>query len=64
MATVVLDNGGYTGKVGYSTDDRPRIMPNCVMKAKNIRTRIFVGDQLDECKDPTGLFYLLGFQKG
>ncbi len=33
------------------------------MKAKNVRTRIFVGDQVDDCKDLSGLYYLLAFQK-
>lgn len=40
-----------------------RIIPNCVMKAKNVRTRIFIGDQIDECKDLSSLYYLLPFQK-
>ncbi|WAR08907.1 ARP6-like protein, partial [Mya arenaria] len=31
--------------------------------AKNVRTRIFIGDQIDECKDLSGLYYLLPFQK-
>ena len=33
------------------------------MKAKNVRTRIFIGDQIDECKDLSSLYYLLPFQK-
>ena len=40
-----------------------RVAPNCVTKAKNVRTRIFIGDQIDECKDLSGLYYLLPFQK-
>lgn len=40
-----------------------RIVPNCVTKAKNVRTRIFIGDQIDDCKDLSGLYYLLPFQK-
>ena len=28
-----------------------------------MRTRIFVGDQIDDCKDLSGLYYLLPFQK-
>nr|XP_022293675.1 actin-related protein 6-like [Crassostrea virginica] len=64
MATVVLDNGAGTAKVGYATDKEPRIVPNCVTKAKNVRTRIFIGDQIDDCKDLSGLYYLLPFQKG
>uniref|UniRef100_A0A8W8MKS3 Actin-related protein 6 n=2 Tax=Magallana gigas TaxID=29159 RepID=A0A8W8MKS3_MAGGI len=64
MATVVLDNGAGAAKVGYATDKEPRIVPNCVTKAKNVRTRIFIGDQIDDCKDLSGLYYLLPFQKG
>ncbi|XP_060072850.1 actin-related protein 6-like isoform X1 [Ylistrum balloti] len=64
MAVIVLDNGGGFAKVGYSTDKEPRVLPNCVTKAKNVRTRIFIGDQIEECKDLSGLYYLLAFQKG
>ncbi|XP_041352519.1 actin-related protein 6-like isoform X2 [Gigantopelta aegis] len=64
MAVLVLDNGGASMKVGYSADKEPRIVPNCVTKAKNVRTRIFIGDQIDECKDLSGLYYMLPFQKG
>ncbi|BFZ09744.1 hypothetical protein BsWGS_12783 [Bradybaena similaris] len=64
MATLVLDNGAGTAKIGFSTDSEPKIIPNCVTKAKNVRTRIFIGDQIDECKDLSSLYYLLPFQKG
>ncbi|KAI8752843.1 actin-related protein 6-like isoform X1 [Biomphalaria glabrata] len=64
MATLILDNGAGTAKVGFSTDSEPKIIPNCVTKAKNVRTRIFIGDQIEECKDLSSLYYLLPFQKG
>ncbi|KAK2186743.1 hypothetical protein NP493_190g02000 [Ridgeia piscesae] len=64
MATVVLDNGAYTAKVGFCADAEPRLIPNCVIKAKTVRNRVFIGDQVDDCKDLSGLFYLLAFQKG
>uniref|UniRef100_A0A0B7ADF2 Actin-related protein 6 n=1 Tax=Arion vulgaris TaxID=1028688 RepID=A0A0B7ADF2_9EUPU len=64
MTTLVLDNGAGTAKVGFSTDSEPKIIPNCVTKAKNVRTRIFIGDQIDECKDLSSMYYLLPFQKG
>lgn len=41
-----------------------RIIPNCIMKAKSERRRPFIGDQIDECRDASGLFYILCFQKG
>ncbi|GAB6018585.1 Actin- protein 6 [Chamberlinius hualienensis] len=61
---VVLDNGGYTAKVGYATQSEARIIPNCITKAKSERRRQFIGDQIDDCKDVSGLFYILPFQKG
>jgi actin-related protein 6 len=33
------------------------------MKAKSERRRPFVGDQLEDCRDASGLFYILPFQK-
>ncbi|XP_078662939.1 actin-related protein 6-like [Branchiostoma floridae x Branchiostoma belcheri] len=65
MAPVlVLDNGAYTAKVGFSTEKEPRLIPNCVMKSKSERRKNFVGNQIEECKDLSGLFYVLPFQKG
>ncbi|CAH0404325.1 unnamed protein product [Chilo suppressalis] len=59
----ILDNGAYTAKVGLSTK-LPKVVPNCIMKAKSERRRPFVGSQIDECRDASGLFYILPFQKG
>lgn len=59
----ILDNGAYTAKAGFSNDS-PTIIPNCIMKAKSERRRPFVGNQIDECRDASGLFYMLPFQKG
>lgn len=41
-----------------------RIVPNCIMKAKSERRRPFIGDQIEECRDASGLFYILCFQRG
>ena len=38
-------------------------MPNAVMKAKSERRRPFIGDQVDECRDVSGLYYILPVQK-
>ncbi|KAG6447249.1 actin-related protein 6 [Manduca sexta] len=59
----ILDNGAYTAKVGFSTME-PKVVPNCIMKAKSERRRPFIGSQIDECRDASGLFYILPFQKG
>ncbi|KAL1456991.1 hypothetical protein WDU94_001671 [Cyamophila willieti] len=60
----ILDNGAYSAKVGLSSFKIPKIVPNCIMKAKSERRRPFIGDQVDECRDASGLFYILPFQKG
>ncbi|XP_071453568.1 actin-related protein 6 [Hetaerina americana] len=62
--TLILDNGAYTAKVGFSNATEPRVIPNCIMKAKSERRRPFIGDQISECRDASGLFYILPFQKG
>ncbi|CAK9828765.1 Actin-related protein 6 [Anthophora retusa] len=62
-STFVLDNGAYTTKVGLASDN-PKLVPNCIMKAKSERRRPFVGNQIEECRDASGLFYILPFQKG
>lgn len=62
--TLVLDNGGYSLKAGFSSQSNPRVIPNCIMKAKSEKRRAFIGDQIDDCRDLSSLFYLLPFQKG
>lgn len=59
----VLDNGAYTAKAGH-TSQEPKIIPNCIMKAKSERRRPFIGSQIDDCRDASGLYYILPFQKG
>lgn len=38
-------------------------MPNAIMKAKSERRRPFIADQIEDCRDASGLFYILPFQK-
>lgn len=61
---VVLDNGAYTAKLGLASHEDPQITLNCIMKAKAERRRAFIGNQIEECRDASGLFYILCFQKG
>ncbi|XP_070162125.1 actin-related protein 6 [Polyergus mexicanus] len=62
-STFILDNGAYTAKAGLS-NETPKLIPNCIMKAKSERRRPFIGNQIEECRDASGLFYMLPFQKG
>lgn len=59
----ILDNGGYSAKVGFSNMEA-KVVPNCIMKAKSERRRPFIGSQIDDCRDASGLFYILPFQRG
>ena len=63
-SVIIADIGGYSIKYGWCEDDVPRMMGNCICKAKSERRRLFIGDQLDDCKDCSGLFYILPFNKG
>lgn len=63
MATLILDNGAYTAKIGYS-QEKVSVIPNCQFRSKTSRMKTFTANQLDEIKDPSGLFYILPFQKG
>ncbi|XP_031627503.1 actin-related protein 6 [Contarinia nasturtii] len=60
----IIDNGAYSIKIGTSVENDPKIIPNCIMKAKSERRRPFIGDQIEECRDASGLFYILCFQRG
>nr|ACO15496.1 Actin-related protein 6 [Caligus clemensi] len=62
--TFVLDNGGYYLKAGFSNQASPRLVPNCITKAKSEKRKPFIGDQIEECRDLSSLFYCLPFQKG
>lgn len=60
----ILDQGAFTLKAGWSSDDEPKLVPNCVTKVKSERRRLFIGDQVEECKDYSGLYYILPSFKG
>lgn len=60
----VMDNGAATIKSGFTTQDAPQVTPNCKMKVKSERQRQYIGDQIDDCKDCSGLYYILPHQKG
>jgi len=40
------------------------VIPNCQFRSKTARLKTFTANQIDEIKDPSGLFYILPFQKG
>lgn len=40
-----------------------RSIQNCIAKAKSERRKQFIGNQYEDCRDLSGLYYLLPFQK-
>ncbi|KAG0328575.1 Actin- protein 6 [Dissophora globulifera] len=64
LRTLVVDNGASTIKYGYADQDTTyRTIPNNITRSKTQR-KTFVGDQLETCKDFSGLYYRLPFEKG
>ncbi|TRY75044.1 hypothetical protein TCAL_07010 [Tigriopus californicus] len=63
-STFVLDNGACSLKAGYSSWSSPNVIPNSITKAKSEKRRIFIGNQIDECRDLSSLYFMLPFQKG
>ncbi|KAG0213324.1 Actin- protein 6 [Mortierella sp. GBA30] len=62
--TLVVDNGASTIKFGFADESAPyRTIPNNITRSKAER-KTFVGDQLETCKDFSGLYYRLPFEKG
>uniref|UniRef100_A0A6G1SDJ2 Actin-related protein 6 n=1 Tax=Aceria tosichella TaxID=561515 RepID=A0A6G1SDJ2_9ACAR len=61
---LIIDNGAATIKCGLASSESPNIIPNCKMKVKSERQRQYIGDQIDDCKDCSGLYYILPHQKG
>ncbi|CAG2100522.1 unnamed protein product [Medioppia subpectinata] len=61
---LIADNGAHTMKIGLSTDTEPKLIPNCISKVKSERRRPFIGDQMEDCKDYSQMFYLIPFSKG
>nr|XP_023023003.1 actin-related protein 6-like [Leptinotarsa decemlineata] len=64
LMALIVDSGAYSIKAGLSTDHLPTIVPNCIMKAKSERKRLFIGNQINDCRDCSGLYFLLPCERG
>ncbi|KAK7934526.1 Actin-like protein arp-6 [Apiospora marii] len=69
--TLVLDNGAHTLKAGYVTagdddgtnsDETPTLVPNCI--ARDADRRVYVGHELDQCKDFSEIAFRRPVEKG
>ncbi|KAG5892904.1 hypothetical protein JTB14_006220 [Gonioctena quinquepunctata] len=64
IIAVIVDSGAHSIKAGFSSDLLPTIIPNCIMKAKSERKRLFIGNQINDCRDCSGLYFLLPCERG
>lgn len=61
---LILDNGGWNCKVGFANQPNPLVVCNSIMKGKAERGKVFIANEIDQCRDMSGLFYQLPLQKG
>lgn len=67
--TLVLDNGAYTIKAGFSSTNGPeptyddcRVIQNCIARSGD--KRLYVAADLDKCDDFGGMSYRRPVEKG
>lgn len=64
--SLVIDNGGYTIKAGLVADlptaDACQVVPNCI--ARDRAKRVWIGAQLDKCKDFGEIVFRRPVEKG
>lgn len=64
--TLIIDNGAYNIKAGFATENpdpsQCRITPNCIARARD--RRVWIGSQLEGCKDFGEMAYRRPVEKG
>lgn len=63
--TLIIDNGAYTMKAGFSSPtatSTPSVIPNCM--ARDREKRVYVGSQLEKCKDFGEIVFRRPVEKG
>ena len=68
-STLVVDNGAYEIKAGIATDStspKPVLIPNCIARGPDgpRSTKVYIGDQLDSCKDFAEMTFRRPVEKG
>jgi actin-related protein 6 len=60
---LILDNGAYTIKAGYSgVDWEPRVFPNSIARSR-AEKKVYVADEIDNCRDLSGIVYRRPFER-
>ncbi|RPB23502.1 Actin/actin-like protein [Terfezia boudieri ATCC MYA-4762] len=64
--TLVVDNGAYTIKAGFAKQgagpDSCSVIPNCIARGRD--RKVFVGTELDSCKDFGGMGFRRPVERG
>ncbi|KAF2144922.1 uncharacterized protein K452DRAFT_316067, partial [Aplosporella prunicola CBS 121167] len=64
--TLVIDNGAYSIKAGFATEDAElsscRVLPNCITRGRD--KRVWIGSQLEQCKDFGEMAFRRPVEKG
>ena len=65
--TLVIDNGAYTIKAGFSSPDptipaTPSIIPNCLARDRD--RKVYIGSDLSKCKDFGEIVFRRPVEKG
>lgn len=65
--TLIVDNGAYNIKAGFAPPDHQteaqcRITPNCIARGRD--RRVWIGSQLDQCKDFGEMAFRRPVEKG
>ncbi|PVU92691.1 hypothetical protein BB561_003673 [Smittium simulii] len=61
--TLILDNGSFSIKAGFVTDEACKEFPNYVMKTKQSKM-VYVSDLIDKTTDLSGLYFHSPFENG
>ncbi|KAF9518687.1 hypothetical protein BS47DRAFT_1416435 [Hydnum rufescens UP504] len=64
-STLILDNGASTLKAGFAhLDSPPRLVSNAIVKPKGGGAKLYIGHEIEDCRDFFGLYYRRPFERG
>ncbi|KAI0979920.1 hypothetical protein GJ496_003328 [Pomphorhynchus laevis] len=62
--TFVLDNGAFTAKAGFTSQNQADIIPNYIVRSKFGQKRTHIGSEINENFNKASLTYQYGFERG
>ncbi|KAI3386718.1 hypothetical protein SNEBB_000474 [Seison nebaliae] len=61
---LLVDVGGYTIKIGWSDEKKPKIYPNCIYRSRTSKKNQYISGEIKNSVDRMSLYYHLPIQKG